>query len=118
EEAVDHFVDGAVAAHGDDQIAAVAQRLAGEVGRVHGPLGEGVRAFAQRVAHGVGDGIEVARGGAVGRARIDDEEAFHWESQRLRMETTSLAPRAAAQAGLEVTMSGPSSARRSSASFL
>src|SRR5438132_1093943 len=55
EEAVDHLVDGAVAADGDDQVAAGAQRAARDPGRMHRPLGEGVVVVAHRRPDRCGD---------------------------------------------------------------
>src|SRR5256885_9363412 len=73
---------------------------------------------AHRAPHRLHDAVEMSRGRAVRGARIDDQEGFQrvpCASQRARTETTSVAPRAAAQAGLEVTPAPPNSAPRSPA---
>ena len=72
EEAVDDFVDGAVAPDRDDEVVPLAERLPGQLGRVQRALGEGVRALTHRLAHGLRDGVEVALGGPSSRLRIDD----------------------------------------------
>src|SRR5262249_43074649 len=109
EEAVHHLVDGAIPADGDDAVVALAERLPGEIGRMHRLFREGVLDVADGPPHRLRDAVEVTRGRAVGRPRIDDQERFQGvpcASQRARTETTSVAPRAAAQAGLEVA-AGP-----------
>src|SRR5207253_757015 len=117
EEPVHDFVDGPVSADGDHQVVTGPQGLAREVRRVHRALGEDMVDVAHRAPHRLHDAVEMPRGRAVRGARIDDQEGFQrvpCASQRARTETTSVAPRAAAQAGLEVTAAPPNSARRSS----
>src|SRR5439155_390091 len=85
-----------------------------QVRRVHRALGEDMVDIAHRATHRLHDAVEMPRGRSVPGARIDDQEGFQrvpCASQRARTETTSVAPRAEAQAGLEVTAGPPSSAR-------
>ena len=73
EKAVDHFVVGAVAAHGDDQVVAVLQGEARQLGGLPGLLCKGEVDLAQLALKLGGDAWPFAAGRSVGRIGIDDE---------------------------------------------
>jgi hypothetical protein len=77
EEAVDRFVERAVAAYGDDQLGSLSRRLRGELDQVRRPLGENRLA---RESEAGGASLELGPAparGAVVRRRIDEEDGLN-----------------------------------------
>src|SRR5690606_9626610 len=73
EEAAADLVERAVAADADEQVEAVAQQLAGQLGRLARLLGEAVLELAEMRADGLLDGLPAPAGAAAGRGGVDDD---------------------------------------------